>query len=230
MGIHCIILARGGSKGIPNKNIIDFCGKPLIYWTIKQAQDSKCFTKIWVSSDDKKILKISESFGVDIIKRPKKFSGDASSSEAAWLHSLNYIIEKNFKVDLIFSPQVTSPLRSKEDIVESIKLFKKEKYDSMFSCNTYSALTLWSKNKNSLKSINYDYKNRKIRQKTNKQYIENGSFYSFLPNTLLKYNNRFGKKIGYYKMDIWKLIEIDDYDHLELCKILMQKYILKNVR
>ena len=84
--------------------------------------------------------------------------------------------------------------------------------------------------KNNFKSINYDYKNRTIRQKINNQYIENGSFYAFLPNTLEKYNNRFGKKIGCYEMDIWKLIEIDDFDQLNLCKILMKNYILKNVK
>lgn len=230
MDAHCIILARGGSKGIPNKNIIDFCGKPLIYWSIKQAQESKCFKNIWVSSDDNKILHISKKYGAEIIKRPKNISGDNSSSESAWLHSLNYIKKKNINVDFIFSPQVTSPLRTKNDIIASIKLFKKQNCDSMFSCNTYSALTLWSKERRGLKSINYDYKNRKIRQKNNEQYIENGSFYSFLPNTLIKYNNRFGKNIGCYKMDIWKLMEIDDFDQLNLCKVIMKNYILKNVR
>ncbi len=230
MDVHCIILARGGSKGIPNKNIIDFCGKPLIYWTIKQARDSKCFKNIWVSSDDPKILKISENYGVKTIKRPKKISGDLASSEAAWLHSLNYIKKKNINVDLVFSPQVTSPLRTKKDIIDSIKLFKKEKCDSMFSSNTYSALTLWSSTNNKLKSINYDYKNRTIRQKNAQQYIENGSFYSFLPNTLIKYKNRFGKKIGCFNMDIWKLMEIDDFEQLKLCQIIMKNYILKNDR
>ena len=167
MDTHCIILARGGSKGIPNKNIIDFCGKPLIYWSIKQAQDSNCFKKIWVSSDDEKILKISDRYGAETIKRPKNISGDISSSESSWLHALNFIRKKKFKVDLIFSPQVTSPLRTKYDIIGSIKLFKKEKYDSMFSCNTYSALTLWSKEKNNFKSINYDYKNyTKLKDRT----------------------------------------------------------------
>ena len=90
---HCIILARGGSKGIPNKNIIPFCGKPLIYWTIKQAKESKVFKYIWVSSDSDKILKISKRYGAKTIKRPKKYSSDFSSSEDAWEHSIKYIYE-----------------------------------------------------------------------------------------------------------------------------------------
>ena len=230
MDNHCIILARGGSKGIPNKNIITFCGKPLIYWTIKQAKDSKIFKYIWVSSDSEKILKIVKRYGVRTIKRPKKFSTDNSSSEDAWEHSIKYIYNNNIKIDLVFSPQVTSPIRTKYDIIKSIKLFKKEKYDSMFSANIYSALTLWNEKNKNLRSLNYDYKKRTIRQKNDIQYIENGSFYIFLPSTILKYKNRFGKNIGYYKMEIWKLLEIDDHEQLELCKIIMKNYILKNVQ
>ena len=139
----CIIPARGGSKGIPNKNIIDFCGKPLIYWSIKQAQDSKCFKKIWVSSDDEKILKISDRYGAEIIKRPKNISGDKSSSESSWLHALNYIRKKKFKVDLIFSPQVTSPLRTKYDIIRSIKLYGEFGNKNVFFLKKVLKIILW---------------------------------------------------------------------------------------
>ena len=67
-----IIPARGGSKGIPNKNIKTFNGKPLIYWTIKTALESKTIDKVVVSSDSNKILKLSKQFGAEIILRPKK--------------------------------------------------------------------------------------------------------------------------------------------------------------
>ena len=78
-----IILARGGSKGIKNKNIISVNKKPLIYWSIKTCLNSKLIDNVWVSSDSKKILDISKKFGAKAIIRPKRFSKDTSSSEEA---------------------------------------------------------------------------------------------------------------------------------------------------
>ena len=89
MKILCTICARGGSKEVKNKNIINFFGRPLIFQTINQAKKSNLFYKIVCSSDSKKILKISQKFGVDLtIKRPKKLATDLSTSESAILHAL----------------------------------------------------------------------------------------------------------------------------------------------
>ena len=71
---YSIILARGGSKGIKNKNLVKINNKPLIFWTIFQSLKSKKIDEVWVSSDSKKILSISKKIGANIIKRPKKFS------------------------------------------------------------------------------------------------------------------------------------------------------------
>ena len=78
--IVAIIPARGGSKGILNKNIIDFCGKPLIAWTIEQCLYSKYISDVWVTSDSQEILDISERYGAKTIKRPDSISGDSASS------------------------------------------------------------------------------------------------------------------------------------------------------
>ena len=85
MNIVAIILARGGSKGLPNKNILDFCGKPLIAWTIENCINGGA-SSVWVSSDSEKILEISKKYGANIIERPNEISGDLASSESAWLH------------------------------------------------------------------------------------------------------------------------------------------------
>ena len=76
-----IILARGGSKGIPQKNLIKFCGKPLITWSIEQAKNAKGVSSIWLSSDDEKILAVGKKHGINIIKRPKLISTSFSSEE-----------------------------------------------------------------------------------------------------------------------------------------------------
>ena len=89
--IHSIILARGNSKGIKNKNLIKIKNKPLIYWSIKNSLNSKKIKHTWVSSDSKKILNCAKKYGAKIIKRPKKYSNDNSSSESGWIHAVRYI-------------------------------------------------------------------------------------------------------------------------------------------
>ena len=96
-----IILARGGSKEIKNKNIYRVNKMPLVYWSIKSCLKASEISSVWVSSDSNKILKLSRKYGANIIKRPKKISGDLSLSEAAWRHALIYIKDKikNIEVD-----------------------------------------------------------------------------------------------------------------------------------
>lgn len=228
MTIQCIILARGGSKGIKDKNIIDFCDKPLIAWTIQQCKNSKNIDKVWVSSDSKKILDISKSHGAEIIQRPKEISLDVSTSEQGWAHAIEYLEKKKINIELILAPQVTSPLRETYDIDNAINKFKLEKYDSMFSANKVEDLFFWEHDKyKKLKSINYDYLSRKRRQDISPQIVENGSFYLFKPNVIKKFNNRFGDKIGFSEMAFWKMFEIDNIDDIKLCSLLMREYLLK---
>ena len=227
--IIAIILARGGSKGIPGKNIIDFCGKPLIVWTIEQLKQSRGINSIWVSSDSEKILSVSQTCGAEIIHRPAEISSDAATSESGWLHALDYIENKVGCVDLVVAPQVTSPLREPADIERGLRDFQAQKCDSMFSCSIVEDLFFWGKMPDGkLKSINYDYKNRKRRQDIFKQYIENGSFYLFKPWVLREYNNRFGGKIGMTEMEFWKMFQIDSMEDLRMCEALMKVFLLSH--
>ena len=223
--VVAIILARGGSKGIPGKNIIDFCGKPLIVWTIEQLQKTRGINSIWVSSDSEEILFISQAYGAEIIHRPAEISGDAATSESGWLHALDYIENKIGCVDLVVAPQVTSPLRESTDIERGLSDFYKQECDSMFSCSIVKGLFFWERAQNgTLKSINYDYKNRKRRQDIFKQYIENGSFFIFKPEILRKFNNRLGGKIGVTEMEFWKMFQIDEPSDIKLCQVIMRGY------
>jgi len=226
--IVAIILARGGSKGIPRKNIINFCGKPLIVWTIEQLQSSKGIDSIWVSSDSEDILTIGLNHGAQSIRRPDKLSGDDATSESAWLHALEYIENKIAGVDLVIAPQVTSPLREPADFERGLQEFQAQEYDSMFSCSIAKDLFFWEKGPDkNLKSVNYDYKNRCRRQDISKQYIENGSFYLFKPAVLRQFNNRLGGKIGMTQMAFWKMFEIDSMEDLKMCEALMRLFLLR---
>jgi CMP-N,N'-diacetyllegionaminic acid synthase len=130
----CIIPARGGSKGIPGKNIMNFCGKPLLAWSILQAMQAKTVNAVYVSSDDAAILRVAEDFGAISIRRPDELSSDTATSEAALLHALDYIEkEKATKIDVVVFLQATSPLRESEDIDGAVQKLIYENADSLFS-------------------------------------------------------------------------------------------------
>lgn len=227
MNVVAIILARGGSKGVPKKNIIDFCGKPLIAWTIDNCIKGGA-NSVWVSSDSDEILEISAEYGANKIKRPDDIAGDFATSESAWLHAINYIEQAEGKIDWVVAPQVTSPLREASDISNAITLAKENIHDSFFSCSVAEDLFFWQKNNDgNLDSVNYDWRNRKRRQDIPKQFIENGSFYIFKPQVLRSTNNRFGSDIGIVEMEFWKMFEIDSFDDLKMCSALMQEFIIK---
>ena len=119
MSLLAIIPARGGSKGIPNKNIKKLCGKPLIAWTIEVAQQIKCIDRLFVSTDDKEIAQIAETYGVEIpFLRPATLAKDNTTSVATALQ----ILENLTEYDEVMWLQPTSPLRSTIDIEQLLKL------------------------------------------------------------------------------------------------------------
>ena len=222
--IVAIIPARGGSKGLPNKNIYPIFGKPLIEWTLEQAKISKYIDEIIVSTDDINIMNIAKKKGAIIIERPNNISGDEASSESALIHSIGVLNEKlNMKPDIVVFLQATSPLRKRHDIDDAIKTFINRGLDSLFSVTTPDDLTLWQEEKGEWKSINFDYQNRVRRQDMSTNYIENGSIYIFKPQILEKFNNRLGGKISTYKMDFWQTWELDTYEEIELIEFFLEK-------
>lgn len=224
--IVAIIPARGGSKSIPKKNIIDFCGKPLIGWSIQQTLESKCVREVYVTTDDKEIADVSHKYGARIIWRPVELATDTSSSESALLHAIDEI-EKIHKVAVVVFLQATSPLREFIDIGKAVEIFFSENADSLFSAAVLEDFCVWENNNGNLKSVTFDYKNRGRRQDRKPYYLENGSIYVFKPEVFKQYNNRLGGKIVFYPMPLWKSYEIDDYETLEICEYFMMNKILK---
>jgi CMP-N,N'-diacetyllegionaminic acid synthase len=224
--ICAIILAREGSKGIPKKNIMDFCGKPLISWSILQLKNCKLIDEVYVSSDGDEIIDISCKYGAKAIRRPKELATDFSTSEEALLHAIS-TIEKKKDIDMVVFLQATSPLREKKDIEGAITEFRAQKVDSLFSAAKLEDFFIWEKTHEGFKSMNYDYKKRIRRQDVGLQYVENGSIYIFKPSILKEYNNRLGGRIGIYEMEFWKTWEIDSMEDKELCEWYFKRRILK---
>lgn len=227
MNIIAIIPARGGSKEIPQKNIIDFAGKPLIAWTIEQAKSSNLIYDVYVSSDSQEILTVASNYGAKPILRPKAISGDKSSSESALLHALNQIRKEP---DLVVFLQATSPIRKKDDIDNAINKFIDEGADSLFSSRKIEGF-IWREHNKRISPVNYDYMNRPMRQEIKNYYKEeNGSIYIFKPRILLEMNARLGKKIIDYPMDMLCSIQIDYPEDIKLAESILnyEKTIYNN--
>ncbi len=224
--ILAFIPARGGSKGIPNKNIKLFNGKPLIEWTINSALQSKQVDKVVVSSDSQRILSISKKLGAEIVLRPKNISGNLASIESAIKHYIKKS-KVSFETVVLLSP--TSPLRKIKDIDNAIKEFKIKKLDSCFSASRLLDFLIWKLNKKTKKyeSINYDFKNRGRRQSRELNYVENGSIYVFKTNLIKYQNNRIAGKIGMYLMNFWQSFELDARSDWKLLETIQKIYIKK---
>ncbi len=221
-----IILARGGSKGIPGKNIKNFNGKPLIFWSILQSKISKKISKVYLSSDSNKILRLAKKFGAIPIKRPANISGDKAKSESAVIHVLKNI---NFEPDAVVMLEPTAPLRRPDDIDKSIENFYSNNLDSGFSGAILEDFLIWKKNKNNkLSPINYNFRKKVPRQFRDPEIVENGAIYIFTPKAIKKYNNRFGGKIGFSENQKWQSFEIDDLDDWKFVSLIFKKYLLKN--
>ena len=219
--IISIIPARGGSKGIPKKNIKQLFGKPLIVWTIKQALNSKYIDELYVSTDDEEIASISIKAGAKIIKRPKSISRDNTPTTPVLLHASEYL-KNNYDIMMIL--QCTCPLRYTFQIDEAIKKFFKENADSLLT-GYINERFYWDFNGNPL---NYDYKNRPRRQEKEWEFIENGSFYIFKKDLFLRSKNFLGGKISQYIMPKWMSFDIDEPFDLELVNYLMKNKYTKS--
>lgn len=122
--IIAIIPARGGSKGLPRKNMIPLAGKPLINWSIDEANNSQYISKVFVTTEDEEIAGISISAGASIINRPKSLAGDKILTDQVLIHAINTLQKNELQEnDIIVLLQPTSPLRTAQDIDQSIEAF-----------------------------------------------------------------------------------------------------------
>lgn len=217
-----IIPARAGSKGIINKNIIDFCNKPLIGWSIGQAKKSKCVDEVYVSTDGEEIASISKQFGAKVIWRPKEIANDIASSEEALIHAMD-VIEKCDTVNRVVFLQATSPIRKSDDIDKAMSVFESGNYDSLFSMSILEDYCIWKEGNGQINSWSYDYRARGRRQERERLYLENGSIYIFTPEILRKNKNRLGGKIGMYEMPFNQSYEIDSVEDILICEFFMKK-------
>ncbi len=230
-----VITARGGSKGLPRKNIRELCGKPLIAWTIEQAKNSKYLDRAIVSTDDEEIAEISKKYGGDVpFLRPKELALDTTSSIDVLQHIVDFLHKIGERYDYVMLLQPTSPLRKEEDIDNSIRLLidNEDKADSLVSMGEVKhehPIFLYR-----LDDTGYitpfidksDIVNRRqdIREKV---YFSYGMIYISKIDKLFEENTFYQKKTIPYLIERWQCYDIDDiYDFLCVEAIMKSIHIL----
>lgn len=229
MKILSVIPARGGSKGIPMKNIVKINGKSLLHYSINSSLNSKYITKTIVTTDNQKIANEAKRLNADVVIRPKKLSTDKSQIEPAIEHVLKTLKKKNFVPDIIILLQNTSPLRNNKHVDEAIEIFLKKKYDSIIS--VYPAHEfLWRVKNDRIVPISYDPKKRPNRQQIKKEFLENGSIYITKFSAFIKSKCRVSGKIGIYEMTKEDSLQIDSKEDLKIISSILKKYKNTNKR
>lgn len=214
---------RCGSKSIPFKNIKEFCGKPLVYWSLLELEKSKQIGKVFVATDCVQIKAVVDSFRfskVEVYDREIQNANDTASTESVMLEFIN---KNNFEDnDLFLLVQATSPLTKASDFDKALFKLQNEKKDSLLTCTREKSF-FW--NEEGI-SINYDYKKRPRRQEFDGVLVENGAFYINSIKNIKENRNRLSGDISIYEMDKFKSVDIDEEDDWIIAEKLMYKYIL----
>jgi len=217
-----IIPARGGSKRLPRKNVLDLCRKPVIAWSIEAGLDSKYIDRVVVSSDDDEILNIAKKYGAEIIKRPSELAIDTATTFDAIKHT----IENLEKYDYIVLLQPTSPLRNEKHIDEAIELLEEKNADAVVSVCEMDHSPLWSNTlpkDNSMGNFLRDEVLNKRSQDLEKYYRLNGAIYICQTEKFLKGKSFFIKNnIFAYKMDKKSSIDIDEEFDFKIAKLMKE--------
>jgi len=220
-----IIPARGGSKGLPNKNIKLLIDKPLIAYTIEQALNAKMVSKVIVSTDSVEIANIAKKFGAEIpFLRPKNLATDTALAIDNYIYTIERLIKENIIKDTNFIVlQPTSPLRTSENIDEAINLFYEKKADSVISYTQEHHPIYWHKKINNDLTFSDIFESKlKNRQAFNKTYYPNGAIYVFKFD-LIKQKRYYSDKSFAYIMARNQSIDIDTIEDFEYAEFLLKK-------
>lgn len=220
--IVAIITARGGSKGLPRKNVLDLNGKPLIAWTIESALASTIFSKVIVSTDDTEIKEISLEFGTEVIDRPSELATSEASSIDVVLHSLKLLAEEKFTHFMLLQP--TSPLRNEQHIKESWNKYIKDSANSLVSVSEVShppqKMLIVSEN-GDIKPFTKWEDLTKPRQSLEKAYMPNGAIYINNIENFMENKNLFNLPLSLFSMNSEYSIDIDSKEDL----LMAEKYL-----
>ena len=217
MKIVSITFARGGSKGVPRKNLIDICGKPLLSYVLESARQSKHIDERYVSTEDDEIKNVAMDLGANVVDRPAHLATDSAKCEDALKHFSDLI-----DFDIVCFIQTTYPLVVSSDIDKGVEMVLSGQYDSVFSSTEETWVPKWIETEESVKPVDWTPKNRPRRQQMPELLIENGAFYITKRENLLNSGLRYSGKIGVVKMPLKRSFQIDTQDELSLIRSIIK--------
>lgn len=220
MKVLAIIPARGGSKGIPKKNIRLLSGQPLINYAIENAKSCKYITDVYLASDDQEIISVAKKLNVKTVLRDKSDSDDAATLDAVIFNALNKIQEIENKIyDIVVTLQVTSPLLEMQSLTKAFeKMLASQKIDTVISCVNDTHLT-WRLEDGIFRP---NYSKRLNRQYLQKTYRETGGFLISRSENISK-ASRIGTEIELYELTDKEAIDIDTYSDWALCEFYLKR-------
>jgi len=220
--VVAVIPARGGSKRIPHKNIIDFMGRPMIAWTIKAALESGIFKRVIVSTDDKEIAQVAEDHGVEVPFLRDEFADDHSPVSQAVIKAVeqaeNYY---NEKYDTVVQLMANCPIRTSEQIVDGYNNYVKKEAKFQISCFKFGWMNPWWAVKlkdGHIPTYLFPEIHGKRSQDLEDLYCPTGAVWIAACNSLRQAGSFYGSDYIFHPMN-WKYaVDIDDYDDLEMAQ------------
>ncbi|WP_339653591.1 acylneuraminate cytidylyltransferase family protein [uncultured Salegentibacter sp.] len=227
MKVLAIIPARGGSKGVPRKNIMKFDGKPLLAYAIEAGMESKKISKLVVNTEDKEIAKIARNFNCEVVMRNSKIAGDQSQIIDTVLQTLDYFEDKNQYFEAIILLQPTAPLRKGEDIDNAIGLLqsnsKTDAVISMVKVEDHHPARMYKIQNGILDNLMPEYETQN-RQELPELYLRNGCIYLVRTSALKKEQSLMPEKKIPYIMDSKWAVNIDTEIDVIVLEQLLKKW------
>lgn len=221
-----LIPARGGSKGLKDKNIRQLNNKPLLAYTIEAAKESRIFDRIIVSTDSEEIAAVALKYGAEVpFMRPKELATDTASSMDVLIYTIELLQESNDKYDYVALLQPTSPLRTSQDIVGAVNLLIEKNANSVVSVCKVEHSPLWSNTLPEDLSLK-DFIRPEIRNLRRQDlpifYRLNGAIYIVKVSYILESKDFFGQESYAYIMPVNRSVDIDTELDLVLAEVLLQ--------
>ncbi|MDQ3156700.1 MAG: acylneuraminate cytidylyltransferase [Actinomycetota bacterium] len=217
--VCAVIPARGGSKGVPGKNLRRIGGEPIIVRAIHTLQAVDNVDVVLVSTDDDEIAERAQAAGALVIRRPHELAGDLASSESALLHALGQLAERDALPQVTVFVQATSPFIEPDDIADAIDLVLADECDVAFSV-TRAETHLWRQGARGPEGVNHDPAIRQRRQDRPLEFQETGAFYVLNTQGFVEAGHRFFGRLRLVEVDAADAIEIDTEDDLRLATVL----------
>ncbi len=217
MKVYAFIFARGGSKGLPRKNIKLLAGKPLIAYAIESALASPSIDNVFVSTDDREIERVAVQYGAEVIIRPKELATDQSPEWLSWQHAINWVVAKFGEFDCFLSLPATSPLRAVCDIENAVTILSNGGIDVCISITNSSRspyFNMVTEDKDGSYAICLSNKDRITRRQDSPEvYDITTVVYAAKPQFILNHEGIFSGRVGAVKIPKYRAVDIDDiYD------------------